>query len=184
MTTQTTTESTGTRPGAFLNPPRRRKPDRKWRRSTSSRTSARRTAQVVEDRQAEEDPQVVEDHQAAEDIPLQGNKRHHRYHHRRQDAFIGKEPQTFTGDRTKADEFFTQWNLFVGVNYSNSAMTNAFSRSMLFLTYMQGPHVNEWVLQQHRWLVNEGNSRRRSPQRPNLVEHDRTSVQEKLCGYS
>jgi hypothetical protein len=63
--------------------------------------------------------------------------------------FIGKEPQTFTGDRTKADEFFTQWNLFVGVNYSNSAMTNAFSRSMLFLTYMQGPHVNEWVLQQH-----------------------------------
>jgi hypothetical protein len=34
-------------------------------------------------------------------------------------------------------------------------MTNAFSRSMLFLTYMQGPHVNEWVLQQHRWLVNE-----------------------------
>jgi hypothetical protein len=63
--------------------------------------------------------------------------------------FIGKEPQTFTGDRTKADEFFTQWNLFVGVNYSNLAMTNAFSRSMLFLTYMQGPHVNEWVLQQH-----------------------------------
>jgi hypothetical protein len=70
-------------------------------------------------------------------------------------CFIGKEPQTFTGDRTKADEFFTQWNLFVGVNYGNSAMTNAFSRSMLFLTYMQGPHVNEWVLQQHRWLVNE-----------------------------
>jgi hypothetical protein len=69
--------------------------------------------------------------------------------------FIGKEPQTFKGDRTKADEFFTQWNLFVGINYSNSAMTNAFSRSMLFLTYMQGPHVNEWVLQQHRWLVNE-----------------------------
>jgi hypothetical protein len=55
----------------------------------------------------------------------------------------------FTGDRTKADEFFTQWNLFVSVNYSNSAMTNVFSRSMLFLTYMQGPHVNEWVLQQH-----------------------------------
>ena len=34
-------------------------------------------------------------------------------------------------------------------------MTNAFSRAMLFLTYLQGPHVNEWVLSQHRWLVNE-----------------------------
>ena len=69
--------------------------------------------------------------------------------------FIGKEPQVFTGDRTKANEFFTQWNLFVGVNFNNPAMTNAFSRAMLFLTYLQGPHVNEWVLSQHRWLVNE-----------------------------
>ena len=34
-------------------------------------------------------------------------------------------------------------------------MTNAFSRAMLFLTYLQGPHVNEWVLSQHQWLVNE-----------------------------
>ena len=50
----------------------------------------------------------------------------------------------------KADEFFTQWNLFVGVNFNNPAMINAFSRAMLFLTYMQGPHVNEWVLSQHR----------------------------------
>ena len=71
------------------------------------------------------------------------------------DCFIGKEPQVFTGDRTKADEFFTQWNLFIGVNFNNPTMTNTFSRAMLFLTYLQGPHVNEWVLAQHQWLVNE-----------------------------
>ena len=69
--------------------------------------------------------------------------------------FIGKEPQVFTGDRTKADEFFTQWNLFVGVNFNNPSMTNAFSRAMLSLTYLQGPHINKWVLSQHRWLINE-----------------------------
>ena len=71
------------------------------------------------------------------------------------DRFIGKEPQVFTGDCTKADEFFTQWYLFIGVNFNNPAMTNAFSRAMLFLTYLQGPHINEWVLSQHQWLVNE-----------------------------
>ena len=42
------------------------------------------------------------------------------------DRFISKEPQVFTGDHTKADEFFTQWNLFIGVNFNNPAMTNAF----------------------------------------------------------
>ena len=26
---------------------------------------------------------------------------------------------------------------------------------LLFLTYLQGPHVNEWVQSQHQWLVNE-----------------------------
>ena len=57
------------------------------------------------------------------------------------DRFIGKEPQVFTGDRTKADEFFTQWNLFVGVNFNNPAMTNAFSRAMLFLTYICKDHT-------------------------------------------
>ena len=40
--------------------------------------------------------------------------------------FIGKEPQIFTGDRTKAEEFLTQWNLFVGVNLHNTAMQNPY----------------------------------------------------------
>ena len=69
--------------------------------------------------------------------------------------FIGKEPQVFTGDRTKAEEFLTQWNLFVGVNLNNAAMQNPYQRCLLFLTYLQGPHVNEWVQSQHRWLVNK-----------------------------
>ena len=74
---------------------------------------------------------------------------------RTSDCFIGKEPQVFMGDCTKADEFFTQWNLFVGVNFNNPAMINAFLRVMLFLTYMQGPHMNKWVLSQHQWLINK-----------------------------
>ena len=69
--------------------------------------------------------------------------------------FIGKEPQIFMGDCTKAEEFLTQWNLFVGVNLNNAAMQNPYQHCLLFLTYLQGPHVNEWVQSQNRWLVNE-----------------------------
>ena len=74
----------------------------------------------------------------------------------------------FTGDHTKADEFFTQWNLFVGVNFNNPAMINAFSRVMLFLTYMQGPYVNKWVLLQHWWLINEVTTNGVNPADQNL----------------
>ena len=68
------------------------------------------------------------------------------------DKFIGREPQIFEGDRSKAEEFITQWNLFVGVNYPNPAIQNPYQRSMMFLTYIQGAHVSEWVASQHRWL--------------------------------
>ena len=68
------------------------------------------------------------------------------------DKFIGREPQIFEGDRSKAEEFITQWNLFVGVNYPNPAIQNPYQRSMMFLTYIQGTHVSEWVASQHRWL--------------------------------
>ena len=59
------------------------------------------------------------------------------------------------GDCTKAEEFLTQWNLFVGINLHNMAMQNPYQCCLLFLTYLQGPHVNEWVQSQHHWLVNE-----------------------------
>ena len=59
--------------------------------------------------------------------------------------FIGKEPQIFMGDHTKAEEFLTQWNLFVGINLHNMAMQNPYQCCLLFLTYLQGPHINEWV---------------------------------------
>ena len=39
---------------------------------------------------------------------------------------------------------------------------------MLFLTYLQGPHVNKWVLSQHRWLVNEVTNNGVHPANQNL----------------
>src|SRR5260370_499582 len=68
------------------------------------------------------------------------------------DKFVGNAPVVFTGDRTKTEEFSTQWELYWGVNNNNSIMSNAYRRAMFFLTYIQGPLVNEWVVALSRWL--------------------------------
>jgi hypothetical protein len=70
----------------------------------------------------------------------------------RNDKLVGNTPLIFTGDRSKAEEFITQWQLYEGVNITNELMRTAYQRAMLFLTYIQGPVVNEWVKGVNAWL--------------------------------
>jgi hypothetical protein len=71
---------------------------------------------------------------------------------RRNDKLVGNTPLIFTGDRSRAEEFIMQWQLYEGVNITNDLMRNAYQRAMLFLTYIQGPVVNEWVKGVNAWL--------------------------------
>jgi hypothetical protein len=68
------------------------------------------------------------------------------------DKLVGNTPLIFTGDRSRAKEFITQWQLYEGVNITNELMRTAYQRAMLFLTYIQGPVVNEWVKGVNAWL--------------------------------
>jgi hypothetical protein len=68
------------------------------------------------------------------------------------DKLVGNPPHVFTGDRTKSEEFITQWEMYEGVNISNNLMHIAYQRSLLFMTYIQGPLVNEWVKSMNAWL--------------------------------
>jgi hypothetical protein len=70
----------------------------------------------------------------------------------RNDKLVGNTPLIFKGERTRAEEFITQWQLYEGVNITNDLMRNAYQRAMLFLTYIQGPTVNEWVKGVNAWL--------------------------------
>jgi hypothetical protein len=70
----------------------------------------------------------------------------------RNDKLVGNTPIIFKGERSKAEEFITQWQLYEGVNITNDLMRNAYQRAMLFLTYIQGPTVNEWVKGVNAWL--------------------------------
>jgi hypothetical protein len=70
----------------------------------------------------------------------------------RNDKLVGNTPLIFKGDRARAEEFITQWQLYEGVNITNDLIRNAYQRAMLFLTYIQGPIVNEWVKGVNAWL--------------------------------
>jgi hypothetical protein len=70
----------------------------------------------------------------------------------RNDKLVGNTPLIFTGDHSRAEEFITQWQLYKGVNITNDLIRNAYQRAMLFLTYIQGPIVNEWVKGVNAWL--------------------------------
>jgi hypothetical protein len=70
----------------------------------------------------------------------------------RSDKLVGNTPLIFKGERNRAEEFITQWQLYEGVNITNDLMRNAYQRAMLFLTYIQGPSVNEWVKGVNAWL--------------------------------
>jgi hypothetical protein len=68
------------------------------------------------------------------------------------DKLVGNLPHIFTGDRTKSEEFITQWEMYEGVNISNNLMHNAYQQLLLFMTYIQGPLVNEWIKSMNTWL--------------------------------
>jgi hypothetical protein len=65
---------------------------------------------------------------------------------------VGNPPIIFKGEKSQAEEFITQWELYEGVNINNTLMRNAYQQAMLFLTYIQGPLVNEWVKGVNAWL--------------------------------
>jgi hypothetical protein len=48
-----------------------------------------------------------------------------------------------------------QWALYRGVNHSNTMMQNLYQQAMLFLTYLQGKDVTEWVIAISRWLTKQ-----------------------------
>jgi hypothetical protein len=70
----------------------------------------------------------------------------------RGEKLVGNPPLIFKGNRDAAEEFITQWQLYEGVNITNDLMRNAYQQAMLFLTYIQGPLVNEWVKGVNAWL--------------------------------
>ena len=58
---------------------------------------------------------------------------------------IRKEPEIFTGDRDKVEEFMTSWSVYHGINKQTRVMNNPMSRTMLFFGYLRGPKMHLWI---------------------------------------
>ena len=61
------------------------------------------------------------------------------------DKLVGNPPEVFKGIQAKAESFLTFWGIYAGINRENPAFANAYQRSLLFLTYIQGDDVAKWV---------------------------------------
>ena len=68
------------------------------------------------------------------------------------DQLVGNASFIYNGDPKRAEEFMATWKLYQRVNRGMSQMDNMYRRSMLFLTYIQGPATTEWVHSISNWL--------------------------------
>ena len=60
----------------------------------------------------------------------------------------GQVPNTFDGDQTKTQKFMNSFDLFWMTNKDSLAMKVAYRRCTFFLELLQGPKVDDWVLDQ------------------------------------
>ena len=56
-----------------------------------------------------------------------------------------QSPDIFTGDKQKAREFITQWDLYWSLNFNAAMMRTPYTRAMLFLTFFKGPLTANWT---------------------------------------
>jgi hypothetical protein len=69
----------------------------------------------------------------------------------------GKVPESFNGDRTKTQKFMNAFDLFWMNNEDNSHMKNPYKRCTYFLGLLDGPKVEDWVINQTETLREKTN---------------------------
>ena len=70
-----------------------------------------------------------------------------------QDArLMGSAPTEFDGDRAKADQFINELRHYFCVNATVPGLQSWICRVAIALTFIKGPTVDEWALNQGDWM--------------------------------
>ena len=69
------------------------------------------------------------------------------------DKLSGQQPTIFEGDRRKSEAFMQEWTIYRGINRFTPQMISPFSRVLMFLSFIKGEKVQEWMQGQLRWAV-------------------------------
>jgi hypothetical protein len=67
----------------------------------------------------------------------------------------GNPPDVFNGDRATVDGFMNQFNLYHITNIDAEQMINPMKCAALFLGFIKGPNVKDWVKQWTNWTIDQ-----------------------------
>jgi hypothetical protein len=67
----------------------------------------------------------------------------------------GNPPEEFNGERSKANAFMNQFNLYRLSNYDAEQMVVPMKRATLLLGFIKGPLVDDWVKRWTQWAINQ-----------------------------
>ncbi len=79
---------------------------------------------------------------------------------------VGNPPQTFNGEHERTQLFLSQWEIYWGLNYTVDIMAQPYTRVLCFLSYIQGPDIQDWVTHKLRWLWDQVHSCHILPNNP------------------
>jgi hypothetical protein len=75
----------------------------------------------------------------------------------------GNPPEEFNGERSKANAFMNQFNLYRLSNYDAEQMVVPMKRATLLLGFIKGPLVDDWVKRWTQWAINQFSVNHRPP---------------------
>jgi hypothetical protein len=64
----------------------------------------------------------------------------------------GTVPTIFDGNRKNTKQFTQEFTIYQMINQDSPTMQNAYTRTALALSFMRGPAINDWALQQTEGL--------------------------------
>jgi hypothetical protein len=67
----------------------------------------------------------------------------------------GNPPDIFNGDRAMVDQFMNQFNLYCITTLDAEQMINPMKRTALFLGFIKGPNVKDWVKRWTNWTIDQ-----------------------------
>ena len=67
----------------------------------------------------------------------------------------GNPPTEFNGDRSKANAFMSEFNLYVLANIDTDTMASPMKKATIFLSYIKGELVKDWTKRWVDWMINQ-----------------------------
>ena len=67
----------------------------------------------------------------------------------------GNPPTEFNGDCSKPDAFMSKFDLYVLTNIDTDTMTSPMKKATIFLSYIKGDLVKDWMKRWVDWMINQ-----------------------------